>query len=337
MRDYFIRRFLLIFPTLLGVTLIVFLITRFVPGGPLEQALAQARAAGVGGGGGLGEEMALSQDQLQQLKEQFGFDKPAIIAYFHWLGNVLRGNLGDSFIYFEPVTQVIAQRLPVSLYFGIITLIITYSTCIPLGILKAIRHLSPLDNATSILVFTGYAIPGYVLGVMLLYLFSFQFGWFPNSGFTSIDFADESFFGKIGDLFAHTFLPLVCYLVSSFAFVTFIMKNHLLDNLAADYVRTAVAKGVPFNVAVRTHALRNSLIPIATNLGQQVSTLIGGSFLIETIFDIDGLGLLGFKSAIDRDYPVVMGIVLLVAALMMIGNILSDLLVALVDPRVRFQ
>jgi len=245
--------------------------------------------------------------------------------------------LGDSFIYFEPVTKVIRDRLPISLYFGVLTLVITYVVCIPLGVFKAVRHLSPFDNATSIIVFTGYAIPGYVLGVMLLYLFSFELDWFPNSGFTSIDFEEKSFFGKIGDLFAHTFLPMICYLISSFAFVTFIMKNHLLDNLAADYVRTAVSKGVPFNTAVRTHALRNSLIPLATNLGQQVSTLIGGSFLIETIFDIDGLGLLGFKSALDRDYPVVMGIVLLIAALMMVGNIVSDLLVAIVDPRVRFQ
>tara|TARA_R110002096_G_scaffold200639_11_gene384718 strand:- start:13036 stop:14049 length:1014 start_codon:yes stop_codon:yes gene_type:complete len=337
MRDYFIRRLLLIIPTLLGVTLIVFMITRFVPGGPMEQALAQMRAVQVGGGGGVGQEMSLSEDQLEDLKKLYGFDKPAIVAYFHWLGQALQGSLGDSFIYQEPVTKLMAERLPISAYFGIVTLIITYVVCVPLGIVKAIQHQSPMDNLTSILVFVGYAVPGYVLGVLLLYLFSFKLGWLPASGFVSADFEDKGFFGKVGDLVSHTVQPLICYLIGNFAFVTFLMKNHLLENLAADYVRTAVAKGVEFKDAVRIHALRNSLIPVATNLGHQVSVLIAGSFLIETIFDIDGFGLLGFKSALDRDYPVVMGVVLLSAVLMMIGNILSDVLVALVDPRIRFK
>ena len=337
MRDYFIRRLLLIIPTLLGVTLIVFMITRFLPGGPIDQARAAARAVQVGGGGGLGQEMSLSEDQLEELKKLYGFDKPPLVAYVYWLGNAVRGNLGDSFLYQEPVTKLMAERLPISAYFGIVTLIITYATCIPLGIVKAIRHQSAMDNATSVLVFVGYAVPGYVLGFLLLYLFSFRLHWLPDSGFVSPDFEDKGFFGRIGDLLSHTIQPLVCYLIGNFALVTFLMKNHLLENLAADYVRTAVSKGVEFKDAVRNHVLRNSFIPIATNLGHQVSALIAGSFLIETIFDIDGFGLLGFKSAVDRDFPVVMGIVTLSALLMMIGNIVSDILVAIVDPRIRFK
>ncbi len=338
MRDYFIRRALLIIPTLLGVTLIVFMITRFLPGGPIDQARAAAAAVAVGGsGGGLGEEMSLDDDDLAQLEKLYGFDKPAPVAYVFWLGNVLRGNFGNSFSYQEPVTKLIAERLPISAYFGIVTLIITYVVSIPLGIYKAIRHQSSMDNVTSILVFVGYAVPGYVLGFLLIYLFSFKLNWLPEGEFVSADFEEKGFFGKIGDLASHTILPLSCYLISSFAFVTFLMKNHLLENLAADYVRTAVAKGVEFKDAVRRHALRNSLIPIATNLGHQVTVLIAGSFLIETIFDIEGFGLLGFESALARDYPVVMGVVTLSALLMMIGNILSDVFVAMVDPRIRFK
>ncbi len=339
MRDYFIRRFLLIPPTLFGITLIVFFITRFVPGGPMEQAIAQARAAALqsGTGGGAGQEMALSEDQLDQLREYYGFDKPWYVAYVAWLGNVCTGDFGRSYIYHEPVIDVIAQRLPISTYYGVVTLILTYLICIPLGIFKAVKHNSVMDNVTSILVFVGYAIPGYVLGAILVVFLAARLEWFPIGGFVSYEFEDLSFGGKVVDLLHHSALPLICYLIGSFAFVTFLMKNHLMDNLAADYVRTAVAKGITFKDAVRKHALRNSMIPIATNFGHQVSFLIMGSFLIEKIFDIDGFGLLGFKSVLDRDYPVVMGVILLGAVLMLLGNVLSDILVALVDPRVRFK
>jgi len=342
MRDYFIRRFLLIPPTLLGVTFLVFCITRFVPGGPMEQAIAQARAANMEGGGGggasVGENTAMTEDELQQLREYYGFDKPMISAYFFWLGNLCKGDLGQSFRFHEPVVDVIAERIPISAYYGIMTLLITYLICIPLGILKAVRHNSIFDNTTSIFVFLGYAIPNYVLGMLLLVYFGRKKGWFPMGGFRrEIGFEELSMWQKILDIAHHSVLPLACYLIGSFAFVTFLMKNHLMDNLAADYIRTAVAKGVKFSKAVTGHALRNSLIPIATNLGHQITVLIAGSFLIETVFDIDGFGYLGFKSVVDRDYPVVMGILVLSATLMLLGNILSDILVALVDPRVRFR
>jgi microcin C transport system permease protein len=227
--------------------------------------------------------------------------------------------------------------LPVSAYYGVVTLILTYLICIPLGIFKAVRHNSLTDNLTSILVFIGYAVPGYVLGAILVVFLAARLEWFPVGGFVSYDFGDLSFWGKVGDLLHHSVLPLVCYLIGSFAFVTFLMKNHLMDNLAADYVRTAVAKGISFKDAVMKHALRNSMIPIATNLGHEISFLLMGSFLIESIFDIDGFGLLGFDSVVARDYPVVMGVLLFGAVLMLAGNILSDILVALVDPRVRFK
>lgn len=339
MRDYFIRRFLLIPPTLLGITLIVFLITRVVPGGPLERAIAESQQADMASSrtAGGGQSMALSEEQLAQLKAYYGFDKPALVSYGHWILKVVQGDLGKSYRYNEPVWDIIRDRFPVSLYYGLITLFFTYAISIPLGILKAIKHRTVVDNVSSIFIFMGYAVPGYVLGALLLLFFAARLEWFPMGGFTSYDFEDLTFGGKAFDLLKHSVLPLICYLVGSFAVTTLLMKNHLMDNLAADYIRTAIAKGVSFRQAVMRHALRNSLIPIATTFGQNITLLVSGSFLIETIFDINGFGLLGLTSIFDRDYPVVMGIIFLASLLLLLGNILSDALVAMIDPRIRFK
>ena len=340
MRDYFLRRLMLVPPTLLGITIIVFTITRLVPGGPLERAIMEAQQADASTGissQAAGQGMAISEAQLEKLKEYYGFDKPLLQSYAQWLGKVVRGDLGTSYRYNEPVWDVIVQRFPVSLYYGLVTLVLTYTVCIPLGVVKAIRHRTVVDNATSVLIFIGYAIPGYALGSLLLLYFSVRLDWFPMGGFVSYDFQDKDFGGKAMDLLQHSVLPLICYMVGAFALVTMLLKNHLMDNLAADYMRTAVAKGVSFKRAVTRHAMRNSLIPIATTFGQNITLLVSGSFLIETIFDIDGFGLLALTAVLDRDYPVVMGVVLISSLLLLIGNILSDLLVAVVDPRIRFH
>lgn len=340
MRDYFIRRFLLIPPTLLGITFIVFAITRAVPGGPLERALMEMQQLNATTGRSsaqMGQNQALSESQLQQLKAYYGFDKPWYQSYFIWLGKMVTGDFGRSTRYGEPVLETIVSRFPISLSYGLITLVITYAVCIPLGIVKAIGHRTAIDSVTSVLVFIGYAIPGYVLGALMVVYLAAKLGWFPLGGFTSYNFDDLGFFAKIGDFLHHAALPVFCYLVGSFAFLTLLMKNNLMENLAADYVRTAMAKGNSFRTAVFRHALRNSLIPIATNFGQNILLLVGGSFLIETIFDIDGFGLLGITSILDRDYPVVMGVLTLSALLLLLGNIISDMIVAFVDPRVRFN
>jgi len=331
---------MLIPPTLLGITVIVFIITRLVPGGPLERAIMETQQISATTGVAsqvAGQDMALSEAQLLKLKEYYGFDKPILISYVDWLMKVVQGDLGSSYRYNEPVWDVISDRFPVSLYYGLVTLIITYIVCIPLGVLKAIRHRTIVDSFSSILIFMGYAIPGYALGSLLLLYFSVRLEWFPMSGFVSIQFAELSPFEKVSDLVSHSVLPLICYLVGSFALVTLLLKNHLMDNLAADYMRTAIAKGVSFRRSVTKHAMRNSLIPIATTFGQNITLLVSGSFLIETIFDIDGFGLLGLTAILDRDYPVVMGVVFLGSLLLLIGNIISDFLVALVDPRIRFS
>ncbi len=341
MRDYLIRRLLLIPPTLIGVTIIVFAITRLVPGGPLERALMEAQQLDAQGGVAVeqqaGDGMAISDEQLERLKEYYGFDKPILQSYAEWVWKVVQGDLGMSYRYNEPVWDVISERFPISLYYGLMTLVITYAVCIPLGVLKAIRHRTMVDNITSILIFVGYAIPGYALGSLLLLYFSVQLDWFPMGGFVSMQFYEKDTFGQLADVLHHSVLPLICYLIGSFALVTLLLKNHLMDNLASDYVRTAIAKGVSFKKSVTRHAMRNSLIPIATTFGQNITLLVSGSFLIESIFDIDGFGLLGLNAVLDRDYPVVMGVIFLSSLLLLIGNIISDILVAIVDPRIRFQ
>lgn len=418
MRDYFIRRFLLIIPTLLGATVVVFFLTRITPGGPMEKAMQQALAMGEKAGsrdaGG-----SLSEEQKEQLAAYYGFDKPFFPAYCIWLGimpreenkqwvkfeekkesapvtlkrllprsewkvnnayrvtqatvsragklsasdanelqgwktrpepernrvaifrptlnGILQGNFNVSTSYNLPVMQMILSKMPVSVFYGLLTFIMTYAVCIPLGIVKAIRHRTVLDNVTSVLIFIGYAIPGFLIGSLMVVYLAARLGWFPTEGFTSDNFDSLGFLGKVGDILHHAVLPLICYMVGNFALMTMMMKNNLMDNLAADYVRTAVAKGASPRRAVLGHALRNSLIPIATTLGNITLIFVSGSILIERIFQIDGFGLLTIQSIDDRDYPLVMGILTLEVVLIMVGNILSDFFVALTDPRVRFQ
>jgi microcin C transport system permease protein len=279
----------------------------------------------------------LSDEQIALLEKYYGFDKPVLTSYFLWLGKIFKGDLGVSTRYYDPVWEMIRSRIPISLYFGILTLIATYGVCIPLGIAKAIRHKSAFDNTSSIIVFIGYAIPGWVAGIMMILLFASHWELFPLGELVSDEFDDLSFFAKAADLAWHTVLPLAAYLLGSFTFMTFLMKNTLMDNLTADYVRTAMAKGLTFKQAIFGHALRNSLIPIATSFGSNISIVLSGSFLVEKVFNIDGIGLLGYESAVERDYPVVLGVLVISSLLFLIGNILSDVCVAMVDPRVKFE
>lgn len=341
MTAYFIRRLLLVIPTFIGVTLLVFAITRFVPGGPVDEILQQLQLAGAEGsthsGSGLMGAETLSEEQIEQLKAFYGLDKPILSAYWDWMKKVLQFDFGMSTRFQDPVLSLISERLPISLFYGITTLIIVYGVCIPLGIAKAIKHNSRFDHISSVIVFVGYAIPGYVLGILLLNILAYQFDYFPMGGFVSDDFETLSLGGKIADIVQHAILPLIAYVAGSFAMLTFLMKNSLMENLSKDYMKTAIAKGLSFRQSVFRHALRNSLVPIATGFGGILGVVLSGSFLIESIFNIDGIGLLGYESVIKRDYPVVMGILVISSLLYLLGNILSDICVALVDPRVTFE
>ncbi len=264
MTAYFIRRILLIVPTFIGITIMVFTITRFVPGGPVERIIANAKQLQTQSSNQNVGDQPLSEDQIKMLKEYYGFDKPILTSYFEWLFKVLKGDLGRSTRYYDTVLSMIKERIPISLYFGILSMILIYGVCIPLGISKAVKHKSGFDNITSIIIFAGYAIPGWVVGVILLVFLASKLSVFPLGGFTSDIFFEMNIYEKTIDIIWHTFLPLISYMIGSFTVMTLLMKNTLIDNLSSDYVRTAIAKGLSFKKAVFGHALQNSLIPIAT-------------------------------------------------------------------------
>lgn len=343
LRDYVVRRILLMIPTFIGITFATFLLCQFVPGGQIDQMRMRLAGAGgggelsAGGGGGAPAQLDIPEEHLAQLREYYGFDEPLPVAYASWLLDVLRFDLGTSFRYSEPVTRVIADRLPISIYYGLVTALFIYGICIPLGILKAIRHRTAIDNATSVLIFIGYAIPGFALGAVLSNLFSVQWEVFPIGGFESAGAAELSLLARAKDVAWHSVLPLIAYLAGSFAVTTMLMKNSLLENMSADYVKTALAKGLSWRRAIFVHALRNSLIPMATTIGGLLGIFLTGSFLIERVFNIQGVGLLAFEAIQTRDFPVVLGFLVISSLILMIGNLISDLAVALVDPRVRFE
>ena len=441
MRQYILKRLLMMPITLIGITFLVFFLTRMVPGGPVERMLQEQAIGALSGDKAVGQISArLGNDDLERLEELFNLHEPLWKAYLQWLGvvpqeveiakaefndagvaqitiasaggnaavlevsregeaphylapewmqedgwevrlespmerarrlaarrhisdpaqieklaaspacrrwravasryafqGVLQGNLGLSYKYNEPVTRMMMDRLPVSLYFGILGAIITYVVSVPLGVFKALWHRSWFDSVSSILIFMGYAVPGFALGAVLLVYLGARLEWFPLYGLVSPGFEWMPFREQVQDLFMHSVLPLSCYVVSTFAVTTMMMKNNLMEHLSADYVRTAVSKGVSFRRAVWKHAFRNSFIPIVSTLGSVICTVVGGSILIERVFDIQGFGMLSFQALMDKDYSLIMGTLLLTSVLIIVGNLLSDLLVALVDPRVRFE
>ena len=342
MTVYFLRRLLLVVPTFIGITLVVFLMTHVVPGGPIERQIMAYRMAMTSEGGGgssvVGSGTEIPPEALAELRRFYGFDKPVHIRYVDWLKNVVQLDLGTSYVYQDPVWDVIKSRLPVSLFLGVTGFVLSYLICVPLGVLKAVRHRSRFDLVTSFIVFLGYSVPGWALGTVLLVLFGGGSFWsvFPLGGFRPGDWELLPLGEKIVAQARHMFLPVVCYMVGSFATLTILAKNSVLDQLSQDYVRTAFAKGLDERRVIFVHALRNSLIPIATGLGHVFSVILAGSFLIERVFNIDGMGYLGYTSILQRDYPVALGIVVIGSLLMLIGNILSDVIYAIVDPRIRF-
>lgn len=346
MVSYFIRRFLLIIPTFLGITVLTFVILQIVPGGPLERELLKLRMGAQGMGGEVGPTgtsgtggIEIPESAMEEMKKFYGFDKPIHERYIRWLGNLVTLDLGRSYVYAEPVWDVITARFPISIYFGLIGFTITYLVCVPLGVFKAVKNGSKFDFTSSVIVFMGYSIPGWAFGAIMLVLFGGGSFWnvFPLGGFRSEDFDSLTFFGKVTDQFYHTVLPVCSYLVGSFATLTILTKNSVIENLSQDYIRTAFAKGISEKKVIFKHALRNSLIPIATGLGHFLSLVLAGSILIEKVFNINGMGLLGFNSIQQRDYPVTMGILVISSFLMLIGNIISDMLYATFDPRIRFK
>lgn len=338
--DYFLKRILLIIPTFFGITLACFVLTQFVPGGPVEQAMMRMRGADAATG--QSQAQAISEEQREWLEKHYGFDQPLYVQYGRWVWNGRIGLQMKSYKYPNKTAwQLIVERFKVSLIFGIAGFVLTYIVCIPLGITKALRNGGSFDLVSSIIVFTGYAIPAFAFGMLLKMLFSgtVEGFWniFPVAGFTSANFEMLSFWGKVKDIFMHMFLPVLCYVIGNFALLTILMKNSLLDQIGKDYIRTVLAKGGSPRRAIWGHAFRNSLIPIVTGIGGILTIMFAGSVLIEKVFEIPGMGLLSLEAIIGRDYPVFLGIVSVTSVLGLIGNIISDMAYVLIDPRINFQ
>ena len=428
MATYFLRRILLMIPTFLGSTVLVFTILQLAPGGPLEQTILQLQMGGMTGGGEGGVTStdmmggsALPASALKDLKRFYGFDKPIYQRYLIWLGlwpreikhrdftispgqfqvekrvgkkdgqiwrvdvkdnqdgslmvyeksghqsdiwvatvveskedgtreavifqhefsGILTGNLGRSYTYMRPVTEVMRPRFKISLLFGLTGMFLSYLVCIPLGIRKALNHGSVFDFGSSVIIFIAYSIPGWALGGVLLVLFGGGSFWdvFPLGGFRSpVEIWETlTWYEKIIDQVHHMILPIIAWSIASFATMTVLMKNSLLENLSQDYIRTAFAKGLREKRVVWIHAMRNSVIPIASGIGQIIGVVIAGSYFIERVFNIDGFGKMAFEAVLQRDYPITLGFLVIVVLIRLIGNIISDLALATVDPRIRFK
>jgi microcin C transport system permease protein len=343
MFKYFLRRLAILLPTLLGVTVVVFAIINLAPGSPIEQKLQQIRFSGGDGGsqmssGSRGASQGVSNEVLEALKKQYGFDKPVHERYFLWLKNIVTLNFGESFTYEEPVLDVIISKFPVSLQFGIVSLILSYLISIPMGIVKAIRNGSSFDISSSVLLFILYSIPSFMLAILLIVFLSGGsfLEIFPVGGLYSEYYDELNLWEKFLDRVHHFTLPLICYTIGSFTSLTILMKNSLIEEIEKDYIRTARAKGLDEKTVYMKHALRNALIPIVTGLGGFLTVFFAGSLLLETIFQLDGIGLLSYRSILSRDYNVIMGLVFIQSALFLIGNVLSDFAYVLVDPRIDF-
>jgi microcin C transport system permease protein len=338
---YILKRFALMLPTLLGALTITFIVIQFVPGGPVEQLMAEARASQAGGGDTGLYKAGRDSDakQIAELKKLYGFDKPAHVRYVEMIGNFLRFDLGRSFLQNKDVWQLIKEKLPVSISLGLWTFVISYLISVPLGVAKAVREGSRFDVATTLVVLVGYAIPGFVLGIFLIVLFAGGtfFEWFPLRGLTSDNWEELSWPARIADYFWHLTLPLICLVISSFAVTTMLTKNTFVEETRKQYVLVARAKGLSQRSVLYKHIFRNALIPLVTGFPAAfVGAFFAGSVLIETLFSLDGLGLLSYESVIRRDYPVVLGALYLFTLIGLVVKLVSDLLYVWVDPRVQF-
>lgn len=342
MGAYLLRRLLLLVPTLFGISLIVFVIINLAPGSPVEQALQKIR---FGSGGDhsshaiTSNDQGVSQEVIDALNRQYGFDKPLHVRYFIWLKNLASFDFGNSFTYQEPVVDVVLSKFPVSLQFGVVSFLLTYLICIPLGILSAYKEGQAFDTFTSVSLVILYAIPPFMLGILLITFFAGGrfLDWFPIGSIYSDSYEYLSFGEKIWDRVYHFVLPLVSYMIGSFTTLTLLTRNSILDEIRKDYIRTARAKGLSEKAVYLRHCLRNALIPLVTGIGGFLGVFFAGSLLIEQIFQLDGIGLLGYNSVLSRDYNVIMGLTLIQSLALVVGKLVSDFAYVLVDPRIDFQ
>ncbi|WP_434778479.1 microcin C ABC transporter permease YejB [Neisseria sp. Ec49-e6-T10] len=343
---YILKRLALMLPTLFGILAITFVVIQFVPGGPVEQMVQQLTKAGVSGETAsvtnslLRQSNQLSPDEMAKLKVLYGFDQPPLQRFIKMVKNFTVFDFGESFFHHKTVAQLIQEKLPVSMSLGLWTFILTYLICIPLGIIKAVKDGSKFDGITSLFILTGYAIPPFVLGVLFLVLFCGGSFWsvFPLNGLVSDNWATLSFWHKITDYLWHITLPVTASVIGSLAIMTILTKNVFLEEIHKQYVYTARAKGLSERRILFKHVFRNALIPLITGFPAAfIGAFFTGSLLIETLFSLDGLGLLSYEAVMKRDYPVVMGTLYIFTLMGLVAKLLSDISYAWVDPRINFD
>ena len=344
---YLARRVMLLVPTFLGITIVCFCLTRFLPGGPVEMRLLKMRGMGNAGGevtqaSAQGNGASVSDTYRKELERQYGFDKPIYRQYWNWLVvNRMGMNLPSYDYPNKTAWQLIKTRIPVSVWCGLTSFLLTCLVCIPLGIAKALRHRQAFDAFSSVVVFVSYAIPSFALAMAFkMALCGTVDGlWdaFPLGGISSKFAVEPTFWQWFMDRAWHMFLPVLCYVSSCFAMLTLLMKNSLLDQISSDYVRTVIAKGGTRRRAIWCHAFRNALVPIATGIGPMITLLFAGSIIIESIFEIPGMGRLSWDALIGRDYSVFLALLALTASFQLVGNLISDVLYMIIDPRIDFS
>ncbi|RVU28293.1 MULTISPECIES: microcin C ABC transporter permease YejB [Neptunomonas] len=356
MAAYIARRLLLIIPTLIGILTINFLIIQAAPGGPVEQTLAKLeglQSSTLPGGGTSGDTTTSSSEGssyrgargldprlVAEIEALYGFDKPAWERYLQMLGNYLTFDFGKSFYSDKTVVELIVEKLPVSISLGLWTTLLTYLISVPLGIRKAVKDGTRFDVWTSTAIIVGYAIPNFLFAILLIVLFAggSYFDWFPLRGLTSPDFEQMTLIEKIGDYFWHITLPVLASVISSFATLTMLTKNSFLDEINKQYVLTAKAKGLTERGVLYGHVFRNAMLLIIAGMpAALVGIFFTGSMLIEVIFSLDGLGLLGYEAVINRDYPVIFGTLYIFTLIGLLMKLISDLTYVLVDPRIDFE
>ena len=356
MGTYILRRLALIIPTLVGIMLLNFIIVQAAPGGPIEQLIAEMEGLGGStlaraGGGDMGGEVSaasgesrgsrgLPPELLSEMEARYGFDKPAHERFLGMLKDYATFDFGDSFFRDRSVVELVIDKMPVSISLGLWSTLVIYLISIPLGIRKAVKDGSRFDVWSSSAIVVGYAIPGFLFAILLIVLFAggSYFDWFPLRGLTSPDFDTMTWYQKIADYFWHLALPVTANVIGGFATLTLLTKNSFLDEIGKQYVVTARAKGLDEKQVLYGHVFRNAmLIVIASLPGVLVSLFFTGSLLIEVIFSLDGLGLLGFEAALNRDYPVIFGTLYIFTLMGLLLKLISDITYVLVDPRIDFE
>ncbi len=326
MTAYVARRLIWMVPILLGVSVITFAMLKNVPGDPVSHMVATGRSGGA----------RASQADRERLAKQYGLDKPVYVQYVDWLREIARGNLGTSFESNRPVLDLILERLPNTMKLAGISLVLTLLIALPLGIVSAVKQNTATDYALTFFSFVGISIPSFWLALMILYFFGVEMHWFPTRGMRSI-MVEPGFWNGLKDSAQHYVLPVFAVtLIGLSGYVRF-QRAAMLEVIGQDYIRTARAKGVPERTVILKHAWRNALLPIITLLGYVLVVLVEGSIVVETIFTWPGMGLLAVDALSNKDYPLVMGVVLLSSAMILLGTLLSDILYAVVDPRVRYD